>query len=177
MDFERNYQVKNLSKLIIHKRLNHTQCGIFSVKDIINSEHSSLLNNLNRPWFITGFVDAEGYFQVIIRKKQKDIKNFRSAVEACFAINIHKKDLQLLKLIQSYFVGAGRIGKERNGCSDYVISSLDDILSKIIPHFDNYFKSIKKQKTCWLPIIQTNSDDDEKRWRFIIRRIRKNNKY
>lgn len=144
MGFERNYLVKNLSKLIIHKRLYHTQCEIFSDKDNVNSEHSSLLDKLNRPWFITGFVDAEGCFQVIIRKKQKDIENYRWAVEACLAINIHKKDLQLLKLIQSYFGGAGRIGKDRNGCSDFVISSLDDILSKIIPHFDNYPLNSKK---------------------------------
>ena len=29
-----------------------------------------------------------------------------------------KKDEELLKLIQAYFGGIGRIGKERNGCCD-----------------------------------------------------------
>lgn len=33
---------------------------------------------------------------------------------------------------------AGRIGKERNGCCDFVIGSLDQIVTKVIPHFDKY---------------------------------------
>jgi len=43
-----------------------------------------------------------------------------------------------LKLIQVYFGGIGRISKERNNCCDYSTSSLDQILTKIIPHFDKY---------------------------------------
>jgi hypothetical protein len=50
----------------------------------------------------------------------------------------------LLKLIQSYFGGAGRIGKERGGCCDFTVSSLGQILAKIIPHFDKY--PLKSQK-------------------------------
>ena len=34
--------------------------------------------------------------------------------------------------------GVGRIGKERNGCCDFTVGSLDEILTKIIPHFDKY---------------------------------------
>ena len=55
-----------------------------------------------------------------------------------FTINIHKKDVELLKLIQFYFGGVGRIGRERNGCCEFRVSSLDQILTKIIPHFDKY---------------------------------------
>lgn len=32
-------------------------------------------------------------------------------IEANFTINLHTRDLYLLKLIQAYFEGAGRIGK------------------------------------------------------------------
>ena len=38
----------------------------------------------------------------------------------------------------------GRIGKERNNCRDFIIGSLDQILTKVIPHFDNY--PLKTQK-------------------------------
>jgi len=61
-----------------------------------------------------------------------------------FVINLHKKDVELLKLIQSYFGGVGRIGKERNGCCDFTVGSLDQILAKIVPHFDKY--PLKTQK-------------------------------
>ena len=43
-----------------------------------------------------------------------------------------------MKNFQSYFKGVGRIGKERNGCCDFTVSSLDQILKIIIPHFDKY---------------------------------------
>ena len=58
--------------------------------------------------------------------------------EANFSINLHTRDFDLLKLIQAYFGGAGRIGKERNGCRDFTIGSLDQIITKVIPHFDKY---------------------------------------
>ncbi|CAF3544067.1 unnamed protein product [Fusarium graminearum] len=53
------------------------------------------------------------------------------------------RDLDLLKLIQSFsfashYFGVGRIGKERNGCRDFTIGSLDQIITKVIPHFDKY---------------------------------------
>ena len=43
-----------------------------------------------------------------------------------------------MKLIQTYFGGVGRISKERDGCIDFTISSLDQILTQVIPHFDKY---------------------------------------
>ena len=44
-------------------------------------------------------------------------------MEANFIINLHKRDVELLKLIQTYFGGVGRISKERGGCIDFTISS------------------------------------------------------
>lgn len=43
-----------------------------------------------------------------------------------------------MKLIQVYFGGIGRISKERNNCCDYSTSSLNQIITKIIPHFEKY---------------------------------------
>ena len=73
---------------------------------------------------------------IIIRKARKNKLGWQ--LEGNFTINLHKKDIELLKLIQSYFGGVGRIGKERNGCCDFTVSSLNQILTKIIPHFDKY---------------------------------------
>ena len=47
-----------------------------------------------------------------------------------FIINLKNREIELLILIQTYFDGAGRIGKERNSCCDYTVGSLDQIVKK-----------------------------------------------
>jgi LAGLIDADG endonuclease len=124
MGFERNYQVKILSKQIIQRRL-------FSIGPTTNK-----FTQLIEPWFITGFTDAEGSFLVIVRKSKKNKLGWQ--LEVNFTINLHRRDIELLKLIQTYFDGSGRIGTERNGCCDYTVGSLNQIITKVIPHFDKY---------------------------------------
>ena len=135
MGFERNYQVKIPSNLIIHRRL------YSKLPDLVNTVNRKL-TQLIEPWFISGFSDAEGCFLIIVRKSQKNKISWH--LEANFTINLHSRDLNLLKLIQAYFEGAGRISKERNGCCDFTIGSLDQILNKVLPHFDKY--PLKTQK-------------------------------
>ena len=132
MDFGRNYQIKVPSNQIIQRRF-------YSIEPNINN---TISKPSLEPWFITGFTDAEGCFLIIVRKSLKSKLGWQ--IEANFTINIHTRDLDLLKLIQAYFEGAGRIGKERNGCCDYTIGSLSQIAGKIIPHFNKY--SLKTNK-------------------------------
>ena len=132
--FEKNYQVKIPSNLIIQRRL-------YSIKSNLNNDINQL-PQLNEPWFISGFADAEGCFLVLVRKSPKNKLGWQ--LEANFTINLHVRDIELLKLIQAYFGGVGRIGKERNNCRDFTIGSLDQILTKVIPHFDKY--PLKTQK-------------------------------
>ena len=134
MGFERNYQVKNPSNLIIQRRLYSTKCSL--------NHDIDKLPQLNEPWFISGFTDAEGCFFIFIRKTPKNKLGWQ--FEANFTINLHTRDIELLKLIQAYFGGVGRIGKERNNCRYFTIGSLDQILTKVIPHFDKY--PLKTQK-------------------------------
>jgi hypothetical protein len=42
------------------------------------------------PYFLTGFVDAEGCYMLIIRKNQKCLTGY--SVELVFQIQLHKKD-------------------------------------------------------------------------------------
>jgi len=128
MGFERNYQIKNLFNQIIQRQF-------YSTKYNLDIKSNKLIQQLD-PWFVSGFADAEGCFLVLIRKSQKNKSGFQ--LEANFTINLHSRDLDLLKLIQNYFGGAGRIGKERNGCCDFVISSLDQIVTRVISHFYKY---------------------------------------
>ena len=77
-----------------------------------NNEGASSKINVNfsqnlNPWFITGFVDAEGSFMVSILKSS----TYRTGweVQLSFQIKLHKRDLVLLKNIQASLGGIGRI--------------------------------------------------------------------
>jgi LAGLIDADG endonuclease len=51
------------------------------------------LNKLD-PWFMTGFVDAEGYFSIELYKYSK--AKFKYTPRLVFGINLHVKDLPIL---------------------------------------------------------------------------------
>jgi hypothetical protein len=97
------------------------------------------------PWFVTGFTDAEGSFMILIRKRsQAKNSSVPYSVEAVFQIKLHMRDKELVDSLQSYF-GAGRIEID-NKLRAYgiIISSLDQLINNVIPHFDSY--PLKTQK-------------------------------
>jgi hypothetical protein len=118
MDFERNYQVKTLSKQLMSKNFSAFAC--------------SKLN----PLFISGLIDAEGSFTLVISKNQKRKSGWRT--DAKFQIGLYKRDLDLLYLLQQSLEGIGNIHKDR--IRNRVIYSIDSIkdLTKLILHIDNY---------------------------------------
>lgn len=59
---------------------------------------------------------------------------------------MHVKDLELLKLIQNHFGGVGLIVKQAERLVSYQVSSVKDISSVIIPHFDKYPLITKKME-------------------------------
>lgn len=126
LDFERNRLVKIPSNQIMAKRL-------YTNSNNIKLKTCSLLS---LPWFVTGFTDAEGCFTIIARKSSRSRTGWK--IEANFIINLHKRDVKLLKDIKDFFGGIGRVSKEKNGCCDFTVSSLDQIITGILPHFDKY---------------------------------------
>lgn len=89
------------------------------------------------PWFITGFADAEACFTVVFQKNPK-VKNGYS-ISLRFKIGLHKKDLWILEQLKSFFNigGIQSTGKGRDSF-EFVVKSLKDITTVIIPHFDKY---------------------------------------
>ena len=53
------------------------------------------------PWFLTGFVDAEGNFSLGI-SRNKDCKTGWN-IRIFFWIVLHKRDVELLEWVQNYF--------------------------------------------------------------------------
>jgi LAGLIDADG DNA endonuclease family/LAGLIDADG endonuclease len=84
------------------------------------------------PYFVSGFIDAEGCYMISIYRRPKVKTGWQ--VKPCFKISLHAKDLHLLEKIRAYF-GVGIITKT----DKYIpleVKSLKDISDKIIPHFD-----------------------------------------
>lgn len=88
------------------------------------------------PSFLAGFIDAEGCLMITPSKIKDLIINWR--VQTTFKINLHSKNLPLLKEIQSFFGGVGTIRIESNrDVVSYIIQDMKSIKNILIPHFEN----------------------------------------
>lgn len=108
-------------------------------KDSIILGGRIFLNNQRSidPWFVTGFADGEGCFEVNIRQKAKCRLGW--TVQLAFEIVLHQKDEIVLNQIQTFFGNVGTVRKHQTrNCSVYSVTSFSDIMSKIIPHFAEY---------------------------------------
>jgi len=115
-----------------------------------NTKNNVQINNIN-PYWITGFVDAEGCFSVIIEIKDKT----KWKVTTSFEINLHIKDVYILYKIQSFFgVGAIYLRTYKN-IAVYKVTKIKYLKDIIIPHFLKY--SLISQKyidfTLWSKVV------------------------
>lgn len=95
-----------------------------------NKSNSYYLN----PYYITGFVDAEGCFTTSIFKDSRMLLKWQ--VKPIFKITVHNKDKNILEALQRTW-GIGKIYKHSDNASVYRVSSLKN-LKIIINHFDKY---------------------------------------
>ncbi|OAX31766.1 hypothetical protein K503DRAFT_652721, partial [Rhizopogon vinicolor AM-OR11-026] len=86
------------------------------------------------PWFLTGFVDAEGCFSIKIQHNAKLKTRWR--VRPVFSITLHLKDLALLESIKNK-LGVGNISKSGEKAVMYAVDSIKEI-PIIINHFDKF---------------------------------------
>lgn len=124
MGGESRYQIK-----IPSKQLN---ISLFST---LNG-YETLSNNNNKldPWFITGFSDAESSFSITISPDNR--AKLKWAIQAVFAINLHKKDVSILEGIKNT-LGVGRIYFINDSVVTYRVKNKKE-LQTIIDHFDKY---------------------------------------
>nr|YP_009240557.1 LAGLIDADG endonuclease [Pyronema omphalodes]AMO66529.1 LAGLIDADG endonuclease [Pyronema omphalodes] len=86
------------------------------------------------PYWLAGFVSAEGCLSVYIYKAETRT-GFN--VQVRVQITQHPRDMELLKRIIPY-LGCGRFVQATRGDCNYVVSSILDICTKVIPFFDKY---------------------------------------
>ena len=128
MGFEINYRIR-----IPFNQINKRTIRSFSSNVIPQQQNFSLTHKMD-PSFITGFVDGEGCFTLIIVKRSRVKVGWE--VQLFFQIILHNKDKWLLEQIQSYFA-VGRINKCGTQSIRYRVSSIEDLI-KIIDHFEKF---------------------------------------
>lgn len=114
------------------KTHSHSDNRIFvhsTFKNYIHTTRSTI-----DPWFVTGFVEAEGCFTLGFLKSDRYKMGYQ--IQAIFKITLHKKDYDLLCQIKDYF-GVGKITKHGDTTLQYIVRSLKD-LNIIMSHFDKY---------------------------------------
>jgi hypothetical protein len=89
---------------------------------------------------VTGFIDAEGCFSVIIEVSE----SLKTKVRISFEINLHEKDKEILYKIQSFFGVGGIYHRPDRKLSVYRVTNVNYINDVIIPHFTKYPLITKK---------------------------------
>ena len=101
---------------------------------------NKIKQNLNPNW-VTGFVDAEGCFTVVLSQTNDSKVGWQ--VKPSFKIKLHIRDINLLKEIRFFFNEAGTIWTDYKS-AHYAVRSKDEMMKIIIPHFEKYPLITKK---------------------------------
>lgn len=103
-----------------------------------NRYNTPALNKQNRnlPEYISGFVDGEGCFSVSFSKRQKLLVGWET--KPSFSVSQNHDRAEVLFLIQKYF-GCGFMRRDFSDRTlKFEIRRLDDLVHKVIPHFERY---------------------------------------
>ena len=94
--------------------------------------------------YISGYVDGEGCFSISFSKREKFLVGWET--KPSFSVSQNEDRAQVLFLIQKNL----QCGHIRRDFSDktlkFEVRSLDDLIGKVIPHFEQYPLLSEKQK-------------------------------
>lgn len=99
------------------------------IRNYSTGNNNSTLVELN-PDFVSGFIDAEGSFTTVVYYKNRWCTN------SVFKITLHKKDIDLLKALQAFFGGVGKISGSE--VVSYRVESVNSLVNNIFTHLDKY---------------------------------------
>jgi LAGLIDADG endonuclease len=136
MGFERNYQVKILSKQLNQSFYSTiSKSRLFPIQeDVFRTSENDIKWN---PYFISGFADAEASFGTTIYKNKNLKTGYR--VRSYFSIHLNQQDSFILLQIQKFFGGIGSIRSDKKANAlVYSVEGLRDLSNIIIPHFKKY---------------------------------------
>jgi hypothetical protein len=91
------------------------------------------------PWYVTGFVDAEGCFSVSVRPYPNLERPTRWLMAPVFQAYQHKDGIDILEALRSFF-GCGTLvpkGPNSNVIT-FSVHGLENLSTRVIPHFQEY---------------------------------------
>lgn len=103
------------------------------------------------PWYVTGFIDGEGCFTLLINTETKKRKAFKSVYRywvVDFSVHLREDDVKILHRLQNFF-GAGRVnlvGQGEKRAAHLSVRDLTDLAQKVVPHFESYPLQAKKAR-------------------------------
>lgn len=118
--------------------LAHKDGRCYNVSIIVVHCHNTppLKNVLDMKSYVSGYVDGEGCFSVSFSRREKLLVGWET--KPSFSVSQNADRGEVLFHMQTYF-GCGFIRRDFSDKTiKYEIRSLDELLSKIIPHFENY---------------------------------------
>lgn len=86
------------------------------------------------PWWLTGFIQADGSFMIIVKKSPRG--RFKYRFYPVFEISQGVHELDIITALHKH-LGGGRLITNVNRLS-IVFTSMKDLLTIILPHFDKY---------------------------------------
>jgi len=93
-------------------------------------------------YYISGFTDGEGSFNVSIKKRKDYVKDWKLTA----SFNISQKDRVILAWIKN-ILGCGTLRERKDGVVYYEVTNITSLQEKIIPFFTKFnFISANKKK-------------------------------
>ncbi len=102
----------------------------------IRSEQTISRKDLEREnlgYFLAGFVEGEGSFNVSLRKKS----DYKVKWQVVLSFNVSQKDPAVL-LILKRELGCGIIKTRKDGLHSFDVTNSQDLTLKVIPYFNKY---------------------------------------
>ena len=94
-------------------------------------------------WYLAGFTDGEGSFNVSTINRNKD---FKTGWKISLSFNVSQRDITPLQLFMKT-LRCGSFRKRKDGVIYYEVRRIDDLLHVVIPFFERFsLKSKTKQK-------------------------------
>lgn len=95
------------------------------------------------PFYVTGFTEGEGSFYIGILPRRM---NQGFEVRPSFSLSQNEKDKELIETLIDFF-GCGFVRYSKSDQTfKYEVRSLEDLQTKIIPHFEKYQLEGRKKK-------------------------------
>ena len=101
------------------------------------------IDNLN-PFWVTGFVEKSGCFSISFAKRQRC--KFGVEIRPSFSISHHYSNLVILNKLHDFFGCGGIRYSKRDRTYKYEVRNLDNLVTKIRPHFQLYPLQTSKQE-------------------------------